>query len=141
MGSTITAVTSLFALGIALGAACESRGGSEPDRLATGSWGGRGAGMEVTADGARLDYDCGHGMISKPLMLDAQGRFDLEGTYVQERPGPQREDEESDGQPARYKGRLAGATLSLTVTLADGRQELGTFTLTRGKPAILRKCL
>ena len=111
------------------------------DRVAAGIWGGRHIGMDVTEGGASVEYDCGRGAIHQPLLLDNQGRFDVEGDYLQERPGHQREGEEHDRQDARYAGRIADRTMTLTVTLVDRKEPVGTFTLTYGRAPFLRKCL
>jgi len=97
--------------------------------------------MDVTEGGASVEYDCGRGAIHQALLLDTEGRFEVEGDYLQERPGPQREGEERDRQKARYAGRIADGTMTLTVTLVDRKETVGTFTLTYGRAPFLRKCL
>jgi len=111
------------------------------DRVRAGTWGGRHIGMEVTEGGASVEYDCGQGAIHQPLLLDNEGRFDVEGDYLQERPGPQREGEERDRPKARYAGRITDRTMTLTVTLVDRKETVGTFSLTYGRAPVLRKCL
>lgn len=107
----------------------------------TGSWGGQHIGMEITAEGARIEYDCAHGTIDGPIVLDRAGRFEVTGTHAAEHGGPVREGEEPAGQPARYRGRVWRKTLKLTVTLDGSGEEVGTFTLIRGATARLVKCL
>lgn len=107
----------------------------------TGSWGGQHIGLEVTAEGARIEYDCAQGTIDGPIVLDRAGRFEATGTHGAEHGGPVREGEETSSQPARYRGRAAGKTLELTVTLDGSGEEVGTFTLTRGAMPRLFKCL
>ena len=97
--------------------------------------------MDVTESAARIDFDCARGAIHQRLRLDKEGRFDVEGDFLPERPGPQRESEERDRQRARYAGRITDRTMTLTVTLVDRKETVGTFTLTYGRPPFLRKCL
>ena len=110
-------------------------------RVAAGTWGGTGIRLEVTAAGASIEYDCAHGSIDEPLTTDRDGQFVASGTHVREHGGPIRQDEAPDRHPARYQGRTSGDMLRLTVTLTDLRQDIGTFTLTRGAAARVFKCL
>lgn len=111
------------------------------ETVSIGKWGGRHVGMDVTGDGAQLDFDCAHATINQPLTLDGGGNFDVKGFYVQEHGGPVRSDEDQSGQPARFKGRVAGKTLTLTVTLDSSAQSIGTFTLEHGKYPRIVKCM
>lgn len=111
------------------------------DHVAVGTWGGEHAALEVTADGGRIEYDCAHGGLADRLALDRRGRFDVTGTHTPEHGGPVREDEKSESRPARYAGRVDGVRMTLTVTLTDTGQLLGTFTLTQGVAGRLMKCL
>lgn len=96
--------------------------------------------MQVTELGADISYACAHGSINERLMLDGNGRFEALGTHVNESPGPLREDRPPDSHPARYTGRVEGQMMTLTVTLTDTKQEVGTFTLTYGRGGRVRKC-
>jgi ketosteroid isomerase-like protein len=115
------------------------RAGDEPKSSLVGSWGGDGAGMEIAADGARLEFDCAHGTIDGPMRTDDTGSFDANGTYVREGPGPTRRDARA-GAPARYRGKVEGDSLSLTVELPGADMSPGTFTLTRGRLPRVRTC-
>jgi hypothetical protein len=95
----------------------------------------------VTERGGSLEYDCAHGKIDQALVADGAGRFDLRGTHTREHEGPIREDEEADTHPARYSGTTDGRTMTLTVTLLDSGEEVGTFKLTRGQAGRILKCL
>jgi len=106
----------------------------------TGSWGGQHIGLEATAEGARIEYDCAHGAIDSPIVPGRDGRFEAAGTHAAEHGGPVHEGESEEGQPARYRGELKGDILTLTVTLDSG-EEAGTFTLRRGATPRLMKCL
>jgi hypothetical protein len=110
-------------------------------RIALGPWGGEHVSLLVTETGGSLEYDCAHGRITEPLVADSSGRFDLSGTHTREHGGPIREGEKANSQPARYVGSTDGRTMSLTVTLRDSNQDVGTFTLTRGETGRIVKCL
>jgi hypothetical protein len=97
--------------------------------------------MEVTEEGARIEYDCAHGTVSEPLKLDSQGKFSAKGTHFRERGGPQRADDENKGEPVIYSGTTDGKTATLTVTNSVTDEVIGTFTLTLGKRSRLTKCL
>ena len=105
-----------------------------------GAWGGAHAQMEVTPEGTRVELDCAQGLITGPLEVDKSGRVDLSGSLIRQGSGPGQETDAGTGEPARFRGRLSGKTLTLTVTLVGPAQDLGTFKLTHGGPARLSKC-
>jgi hypothetical protein len=111
------------------------------ETVSIGRWGGGRVGMQVTADGAELDFDCAHAVINQPLNLDSGGNFDVQGRYMKEHGGPVRSDENQDGQAARFKGHFAGKTLTLTITLDDSDESLGPYTLEEGKYPRIVKCM
>jgi len=117
-----------------------NNGSSHADnRRAKGMWGGNHVRLDVSEAEAQIEFDCAHGTLGR-IEPDANGNFDVTGTYVAER-GPIRVDETRAGRPARYHGRVNDKTLTLTVTLTDTGDEVGTFTLTQGKGTRLTKCL
>ena len=114
-------------------------------RLAEGTWGGRGAVLRVTAEGAEAEFDCAHGAIEGRIELDARGRFDVAGTFVPEG-GPVSIPAEGAAKEksfkARYRGRVEGKKMTLDVAVAEtsgggGDDEL---TLTLGQEPRLEKC-
>ena len=122
------------------------------NRLQSGMWGGQHVRLDVEAGAARFEFDCAHGRLEGPVALDAGGRFDVRGTFTRERGGPAHIPEgTADGQtppdegaetfPARYTGRVAGKSMTLTVTPLDSDTPLGTFSLGHGRPPVLTKCL
>jgi hypothetical protein len=115
------------------------RAGDGPKSSLLGSWGGDGAGIEITADGARLEFDCAHGTIDEPIRIDDAGRFEAKGTYVREEPGPTRK-EDRGGEPARFRGKVEGDSLSLTLELPGSDRSPSPFTLTRGRLPRIRSC-
>lgn len=134
---TLPAAILLLAL---LTAAPPTPAPAPPERLLAGRWGGRGVALQVSPEGARLELDCAHGTIRPPMRIDESGGFRLQGTFVQERPGPARQDRGEDGVPAVYIGSTDGKTMSLTVSLQDADRTLGPFTLERDAPPRVRKC-
>jgi hypothetical protein len=107
----------------------------------TGQWGADGISVQITDDGAEINYDCAHGSITEKIVADRDGKFTVKGVHVREHPGPVREDEDQSGQPATYRGSISGNTMTLTVTLSGSDETVGTFKLTRGKGGRIRKCM
>jgi hypothetical protein len=103
-------------------------------------WGGRDISMEVTPQGATLEFDCAHGNVLEPIKANAKGKFAARGTYTPEHGGPIRRDNPPRDLPATYKGSIAGDTMRLQVVLVDKDQQPEPFTLTRGKAGRLMKC-
>ena len=110
-------------------------------RVPDGVWGGEHAGIWVKKGRARVEYDCARGTIDEPLLLNRRGHFDVKGTHRREHGGPVRIDEQSAGRPARYIGLLDGQALTITVTVTDTQESIGTFRLTHNQEPHLVKCL
>ncbi|HEY0321746.1 MAG TPA: hypothetical protein VGC66_12365 [Pyrinomonadaceae bacterium] len=108
--------------------------------IPAGVWGGEHIRLQVTDKGAEAEYDCAHGTIDAPIVLNREGRFDVAGGFVPERSGPIRRGQGSNNRPARYVGKVDGDTMTLTVTLTDSSEKVGPFTLTRGSDGRLFKC-
>ncbi|HYN82526.1 MAG TPA: hypothetical protein VES88_13570 [Gemmatimonadaceae bacterium] len=130
-------VTPLLLLLVGASATC---GGSLTGPVSPGDWGGEHIGLVVAQNGATVEYDCASGTIDQPLMA-AKGRFTAVGTHTRGHGGPVREDEIPDKHPARYDGRIDGATMVLEVTLIDSGEKLGRYTLVRGRSPRVFKCL
>jgi len=109
-----------------------------PTSVSVGKWGGRSLQMQVTQQGAILEFDCAQGTISEPLLLDAKGKFQAKGTFRTEG-GPARRDQ-SRGRDVIYAGTVEGDTMQLEFTLAEDKGSPEKFTLVRGQPGNLRKC-
>jgi hypothetical protein len=104
----------------------------EHSALAAGDWGGRHVRMEVSERGALLEFDFAKGSIPRPVMLDSEGRFSAKGVFAREGFGPRIEDEEPKRLSAVYSGAVKGDEMTLTVTLTETKEQVGTFTLTHG---------
>ena len=105
----------------------------------SGTWGGNHVTLEISDQGATLEFDCGTGSISKPILLDSEGHFDVTGTYTREGPGPVRQGKQRDAR-AHYSGTVTDDTMTLTVRLEGSSEPLLSVSLTRGKQGKLRKC-
>ncbi len=79
-------------------------------------------------------------MIDEPLVLDRAGNFSVKGTHIRKHGGPVRRDEQADKHPAHYTGKVSGRTMTITVTVTDTQETLGTFTLRQGHEAMLQRC-
>src|SRR5438045_2227302 len=103
-----------------------------------GTWGGEHVILEVSKNGAVLEFDCAHGQIDQPLILDKKGRFAVRGTFTPEHGGPVRRDEITPSSAARYSGQVKGD--AMTLKIVGGGVDVGIFTLNRGDHPLLRKC-
>jgi len=113
-------------------------GAADMQRIPTGVWGGEHINIEVAEKSASIEYDCAHGLIEGPLVVDANGRFSLHGTHTPERGGPISADEQQQAHPANYVGSISGNKMTLTLKLKGAEDE--TFTLEKGKQGDLFKC-
>ena len=110
-------------------------------RMIKGTWGGNQISMEVTEEGARVEFDCAHGTVSEPIRVDGQGKFRALGTHFRESGGPQRVNGEEKGVPVVYSGTTDGKTATFTITNSATDEVIGTFSLTLGKRSRIHKCL
>ena len=115
--------------------------GSEIPERVTGEWGGVHLGLVVTAAGADLEYDCAEGRITGEVRPDESGRFSVVGMHFPGHGGPIRIDETRESRPARYDGTVRGDKMTITVTLTDSNEVLGTFALVHGASPHVFKCL
>ena len=106
----------------------------------TGIWGGDHIALEATDKGAEVQYDCAHGSITEKIVPDRDGKFTVKGTHTREHPGPIRDDEQANSQPALYRGSVNGETMELTVTLGGSNDVIGVFSLSKGKQGRIRRC-
>jgi len=104
------------------------------------NWGGEHIGLDLTADGGRLEFDCAHGEMGEKLVPDARGRFKIPGSYVPERGGPVREPGHGEGINVYYIGQISGDVMKLTIRRRDNNRLIGSFTLHRGREPEIVKC-
>src|SRR5436309_3568847 len=95
-----------------------------------GTWGGEHVVLDVSKNGAVLEFDCAHGQIDQPLILDKKGRFAARGTFTPEHGGPVRRDEVTPSSATRYSGQVKGDVMTLKVV--GGAVDVGIFTLNCG---------
>ena len=89
--------------------------GSALDELAVGTWGGKNAGVIVSATAVHVHVGCTNGDFPGPIALDDDGRFSVAGDYLlRAYPvaiGPT--------MPARFAGMVRGRDLVMTVAVND----------------------
>ena len=107
----------------------------------TGLWGGDHINLTVGETRSRIELDCAHGEIPTALMIDSRGAFSVVGTYVFERGGPIQEDDPEEVHTAVYAGSVTRNRMQLTIRTTGPDVLVGTYTLTRGTPGRLLKCL
>jgi hypothetical protein len=105
--------------------------------LPSGNWGGMHVVLEVTDNNATFEFDCAYGVVTAPILLDKDGRFDVIGSYVVEGPGPTRQGKEK-GSNARYSGTVHDGTITLKVKPDDS--DGIDFSLILGKSGKIHKC-
>lgn len=103
------------------------------------TWGGQHIGLVITVSGATVEYDCAEGEILEPIRL-VDGTFDALGLHYMGMGGPIGVDRVHP-RPARYRGSVKGNEMTMTVTLNDTQEKVGTYTLTRGASPHVVKCL
>lgn len=129
----------LLAVGLPLIASMAMANTQKAERIAMGVWGGQHINMDVGERTATIEYDCAHGEIEGPLVVDSEGEFQLRGTFTRERGGPVRADDVLQPEPATYSGTIKGNRMTLKLKLLD-EDESETFTLEKGKSGELFKC-
>jgi hypothetical protein len=113
---------------------------ADPKRVVPGIWGGEHVRLQITEEGAELEFDCAHGTIPSPIEVDGGGQFDVAGVLVRERPGPIRVGHEPKSQTTSYSGSIKDSTMTLQVTLTDSGETVGTYSLAHGSEGRIRKC-
>jgi hypothetical protein len=108
-------------------------------RQLSGLWGGNHVTLEISDQGATLEFDCATGSISEPILLDSAGSFDVTGSYTRQGPGPVRQAKQRD-DGAHYSGTVTDQTMTLTVRLEGSSAPAINLSLTRDKQGKLWKC-
>lgn len=124
------------ALAIGLAAlACNGRVSAPPDD-AVGTWGGDDAGLIASETSAHVHIGCTLGETEGPLQPDAEGRFDVAGTYNVDAYPVDR----GIVHPARFTGQIVGRRMTLSVALTDTTRVLGPVLLTYGVEPRMGPC-
>jgi hypothetical protein len=108
--------------------------------MVSGQWGGEHVALEADAAGATFEFDCAIGATDTPLVARG-GKVQVTGTYTRGSGGPAHEGDKPDMHPALYTGRVERDVLTITITLTDTGQVMGTFTLRRDAPPMMYYCV
>lgn len=111
----------------------------KPDYL-IGSWGGPHIGIAFEGALGSVEYDCASGTIDSIVLPARDGRFTAKGQHRHGQGGPVRVGQIFRSQRATYSGQVQADVMTLNVSLEDGTS-LGPFTLTRGAPPQITRCL
>jgi len=132
----------MLALCVAMLAACGKSGSptSAGTRLALGTWGGDNFAVIATDSITHVHVGCTYGDFPGNVMLDAQGRFTLDGAYMLRAfpiaIGP--------AMPAQLSGQVRGNTLTFAVAVNDTVTKqvvsLGPGTVVLGKQWNMTTC-
>ena len=114
-------------------------GGQSASMVQIGHWGGSGIMLDVSDTEARLEFACAHALLGAPIPLDSIGSFTAPGTYFPEGMGPI-PDEDLQGHPATFLGRVTGDVMKLSVTLDEGNEFVGIFELVSNQTGRVIKC-
>ena len=135
----------LLLLALADGGSCNPKGtgvNKQPKsnkKLATGAWGGQDIRLDVKDNGANMQFACATATIDEAVTLNSEGGFDVKGKFRAQRPGPTRAGE-NNSVAARFVGHLNGQVLTLTISNLATKETIGTFTLTLGGAARVKRC-
>jgi len=132
---------SAFAVGAVCSSLACSAAPTNPSTPLIGTWGGDHVSLTVSAASTHVEFDCAHGDTPSPLTLDDRDAFKASGTFVREHGGPIIVGQLPDSHPAVYSGSVTANTMALTVELTDTGEAVGLFTLVRGTPGRVVKCL
>ena len=113
---------------------------ASPAGAAGTMWGGEHIRLQITTDGAIIEFDCAAGTITTPVKVDAQGQFRLTGTFTREQPGPVRKDEASTTMAATYSGYIVDDTMRLSIKTGPQNEAVGEYVLTRARAGHVVKC-
>jgi hypothetical protein len=103
-----------------------------------GQWGGPHVSLLLEGGIGTIEFDCAGGSVDSAL--PASGAFSAAGTYRPGQGGPVRVGQIFTSQRATYAGTITGDEMTLSVRLEDG-STVGPFTLVRGAPGELTRCL
>lgn len=112
----------------------------QPPTHLSGQWGGPHISLTLQGGLGAIEYDCASGTIDTALVPGRDGRFTASGTHRPGQGGPVRVGQVFTSLPATYSGTVAKDRMTLSGRLEDGTI-LGPFTLIRGSPGELLRCL
>ena len=103
-------------------------------------WGTTDIILRVEKEAVKIEYVCAEGEINEQLKVDEQGNFTANGVHIRHKPGPIREGVAPNRQPAKYQGKISGNKMSIRITFAESGEEIGNYTLERGKTPRMQRC-
>ena len=109
---------------------------SNPITDVVGTWGGENAGLIVNGTDVHVHIGCTLGDAVGPILPDANGRFEVSGTYNVDAYPVSR----GITHPAAFSGQITGQSMTLTVSLTDTARVLGPVTLVYGKEPRMGPC-
>lgn len=105
-----------------------------------GVWSGKHITLEISEDGANVEYDCATGKIVGKIKLDKNNSFSILGTYLEEKGGPIRPDDSTKAITVRFSGQIKGKKMNLVVRRNDTKKLIGKFILYYNREPYLVKC-
>jgi len=108
--------------------------------VAPGTFGGDGIIVTIEKSSVRIEYPCADGEIKRQLRTDKNGYFKVDGFHIGPNAGPIRRDAIQKPDVARYEGKITGNVMTLKVTNLRTGENLGEFTLERGKSPLMHRC-
>lgn len=130
----------MMMVGVTLLLAAPAAAGGRATKIAGGEWGGEHVRLVVREAGADVEFDCAHGSLDAALAVDEKGGFDVPGRFTRRSGGPVHKDRPPQSEPVRYRGAVAGDSMTLEVVPADGGESYGSFRLKRAEPGRLVRC-
>ena len=128
----------LTCVALALGQALMQAGvAAEP---LVGEFGGDRTNASFGADSAQLDLDCATAEIRRGVRVDADGRFEARGLYVEDHIGPIDGEAATRAVEATFVGLLRDDRIDLIISIA-GHRNAEQLTLKRGHRVNRVRCL
>lgn len=114
--------------------------------LPLGTWGSKEMAVTVEEGGVSVEMPGANANFTGRPKLSRRGEFDAEGQYNPIGPGagviePGKPEQSPERDPvgpnARFRGKLSGGKLTLTITLLGSNKKIGPYTLEPGKARII----
>lgn len=106
----------------------------------SGVWSGKHITLEISDNGASVDFDCANGKIDGKIKSDKNNNFSILGTYLEEKGGPVRPADSTRAITASFIGKIKGKKMTLVIRRNDTKKLIGKFTLYYGREPYLVKC-